>query len=87
MEIIVDDTDPARAQAVANELANQLILQSPTNQAEDQARQGFISQQLDDLEQKIEETQVEIDARQNELTNLTSARQISDAQNQVMPSR
>jgi polysaccharide biosynthesis transport protein len=83
MEIVVDDTDPARAQAVATELANQLILQSPTSRQEDQARQGFINQQLDDLEQKIGETQVEIDARQSELSNLTSARQIADTQNQI----
>jgi len=32
--IKVDDTDPTRAAAVANELANQLILQSPTNDQE-----------------------------------------------------
>ncbi len=31
LEIVVQDTDPLRAQAVANELANQLILQSPTS--------------------------------------------------------
>jgi non-specific protein-tyrosine kinase len=83
LEIIVNDSDPARAQAVANELANQLILQSPTSRPEDQARQGFINRQLDDLEKKIEETQVEVDARQSELSNLTSARQIADTQNQI----
>ena len=83
LEIAVTDTDPVRVQAVANELANQLILQSPTSGAEDLARQEFINQQLDDLEIKIQETQDEIDARQSELSNLTSARQIADTQNQI----
>jgi polysaccharide biosynthesis transport protein len=83
MEIAVTDTDPVRAQAVANELANQLILQSPTGRTEDQDRQAFINKQLDELEVKIQATQGEIDSRQNELANLTSARQIADTQNQI----
>ena len=83
MEITVNDTDPVRAQAVANELANQLILQSPTSRPEDKGRQAFINQQLDGLQVKIQQTQQEIDARQSELTNLTSARQIADTQNQI----
>jgi non-specific protein-tyrosine kinase len=83
VEIIVNDTDPVRTQAIANELANQLILQSPTSRPEDAGRQDFINQQLDDLQVKIQETQVEIDARQNELANLSSARQIADTQNQI----
>ena len=83
MEITVSDTDPVRAQAVANELSNQLIRQSPTNQLENQTRQEFISEQLDDLEIKINDTQDEIDAKQRELANLISARQIADAQNQI----
>ncbi len=83
LEIAVIDTDPVRAQAVANELANQLILQSPTNKAENQERQAFVDQRLNTLEVKINETQAEIDARQIELNNLTSARQIADMQNQI----
>lgn len=83
LEIAVTDVDPVRTQAVANELARQLILQSPVNQEENQNRQGFINQQLDDLEAKISETQQEIEAKQKELANLISARQIADMQNQV----
>ncbi len=41
------------------------------------------NQQLDDLQVKIQQTQSEIDARQAELANLTSARQIADTQNQI----
>lgn len=83
LEIAVVDTDPRRAQAVANELARQLILQSPTSSAEMSSREGFIQERLDTLEAQITETQSEIDARQTELGNLTSARQISDVQNQI----
>ncbi|MBP1694131.1 MAG: hypothetical protein H6Q37_2014, partial [Chloroflexi bacterium] len=83
MEIAVTDVDATRAQAVANELANQLILQSPTSRSGDKARQEFINRQLDDLQVKIQETQDEIDSRQSELANLTSARQIADTQNQI----
>ncbi len=83
LEISVLDTDPVRAQAVANTLAEQIILQSPTNRPDDLKRQEFINQRLDALEIKIQETQSELDIRQDELTNLTSARQIADMQNQI----
>ena len=83
LEIVVTDTDPVRAQAVANELANQLIQQSPTSRQSNQDRLAFINQQLDELETKIQETQDQVDARQGELANLTSARQIADTQNQI----
>src|SRR3990170_3981068 len=48
IEISVTDTIPARAQAVANELARQLILRGPTStQAEEQDRREFVNRQLD----------------------------------------
>jgi len=78
--ISVNDTNPARAAAVANELANQLILQSPTNDQEALERQDFINSQLDDLEINIQETQDEITENLNKLQNMISARQIADAQ-------
>jgi non-specific protein-tyrosine kinase len=83
MEIAVTDTDPIRSQAVANELVNQLILQSPTNQVEKQERLVFINQQLDELQVSINETQQTLEAKQDELANLNSARQIADSQNQI----
>lgn len=84
IEIAVTDTSPERAQAVANELGNQLIQLSPTGtRLEDQERQTFISQQLDNLETQIEQTQTEIQTRQDELGELFSARQIADTQNQI----
>jgi polysaccharide biosynthesis transport protein len=84
LEIAVTDTDPVRAQVVANELANQLILQSPTApRPEEQERQAFVENELSDLEDKITETREEIATKQDELDALVSARQIAEVQNQI----
>ena len=83
IEIAVTDTDPARAQAVANELANQLIKQSPTGSGPDQQRQEFIEQQLNELEKGIEDTKAQIDQKQEELASMFSARQIADTKAQI----
>lgn len=85
LEIRVNDSVPERAMVVANELANQLILRTPTSgrQQGDAERQAFIKQQLDELEAKIEETNSEIIIKQDELAGLFSARQISDLQGQI----
>ena len=81
IEIAVVDTDPQRAQAVVGELANQLIKLSPTGSAPaDQPRQGFIDQQLDQLEANIKATQDEVSNKQAELSQMFSARQIADTQ-------
>lgn len=85
LEIVVTDSNPARAQAVANELANQLINLSPTsNENQDQERQAFIDEQVSYLEEKIRETLVEIDAAERQLSEMNSARQISDAQTEIL---
>lgn len=85
LELRVNDSSPERAMIVANELANQLILRTPTsgNQQGDSERQAFIAKQLDDLELSIEQTKSEISAKQAELAGLFSARQISDLQSQI----
>ena len=84
IEISVTDTDPVRAQRVAQEISAELIRISPSGaNQEDQQRQGFISRQLNDLETKIEETQTELDRKQVELANMFSARQIADTQTQI----
>jgi len=83
MLVSVEDTDPVRAMAVANELAHQLILRSPTNSQESLERQAFINEQLDELQVKIQETQDDIADKQEELANMISARQIQDTQNQI----
>ncbi len=84
VELAVTDTDPVRAQAVANELANQLILLSPSAAGRpDQQRQTFINQQLSDLEANIQATKDEIGRKQTELAKMLSARQIADSKAQV----
>jgi capsular exopolysaccharide synthesis family protein len=84
IEIIVNDIDPARAQRVANELAAQLILMSPTSpQPGDQGRQEFIHHRLNNLEVQIQETEAEIAKLQEELSTLISAQQINAKQDQI----
>lgn len=79
IEVMVNDIDPARAQIIANELANQLILQSPTTpQRQQQERDQFINQQLDSLQQSIVKTLDDIAEKQQILANTTSAIQISE---------
>lgn len=84
IEITVNDTDPSRAQAVASELAKQLILLSPTSaQAEEQVRQEFIDERLGVLEDQIADTEDEIKQLQDELGSVISAQQINEARDQI----
>lgn len=83
IDIIVTDTNPQRAQAVAFELTNQLILRSPTSQQRNLERQEFINRQLDSYETAITDAQAEIAAKQERLTSLTSAREIADLQDEI----
>jgi non-specific protein-tyrosine kinase len=84
LEIVVLDTNPARAQAVANELANQLILRSPTsNQQQGSEHQQFINEQISYLEESIRETLAELDAAEITLSEANSAQQIADAQQEI----
>ncbi|MCC7354738.1 MAG: polysaccharide biosynthesis tyrosine autokinase [Anaerolineae bacterium] len=84
LEITVLDVSPERAQAVANALANELIRRSPAaTDKEDQQRQAFINQQLNELEASIDETRQDIDRIKKDLEKMTSARQIADAQIQI----
>lgn len=84
LEIDVLDTLPVRAQAVANEVARQLIDQTPANaNQQDQSNQTFIAQQLDQLKNSILQTQDQISKAQANLQTLNSARQIADAQQQI----
>jgi capsular exopolysaccharide synthesis family protein len=84
IEITVKDIDPARAQAVANELAAQLILLNPLSaQSEERGRQDFIHERLNNLETQIQETEAEIEKLQGELASTFSAQEIEDKQNQI----
>jgi len=84
LEIVVVDIIPARAKAVADELARQLILQSPTApQPEEQQRQAFINDQLTSLQANIQQTQSEITTRRVELENAFSALEISGLEGEM----
>lgn len=82
VEIAVLAGSPELAQAVANELVNQLIGQSPAGR-EQQDRQAFVMDRLAKLETSIIETEVEIERKQDELTGLFRASQIADVQRQL----
>ncbi len=73
LEIVVRDTHPERARAVADMIAYQLILQSPTESGEEHQRQAFVQAQLEDLESRIQETQDEIGEEQARLESANIA--------------
>ena len=77
VDITVTDTDPVRAGAVAAELARQLSLRTPTGQ--ESADTEFVKGLLTDYQTKIEDTQTEIETKEEEIGELISARDISVA--------
>ncbi len=79
LEISVRDTIPERAQAIADEIAHQLILQSPT-ESEDAERQAFVRERLAGLEENIQRTEEEIAEEQAKLEAANSARAIQQYQ-------
>jgi succinoglycan biosynthesis transport protein ExoP len=86
IEIKVTDTNAVMAARVANELARQIISVSPTSAQQSQQAQAkdFLQAQLADLVDKIEKTQNEIAAKQEALSNMTSAGEISQAQSDLL---
>jgi succinoglycan biosynthesis transport protein ExoP len=80
LEIAVRDTYPERAMYIANGIAHQLILQSPTQAREEQERRAFVQRQLEDLESSIQEARNEIDEEQARLESANSARAIEQHQ-------
>ena len=84
IEISVTDTNPQRAQIIANELANQLMAQSPAlSDNESGQRQEFIKQQLSSLETQIQDTENKIEDLQKSLVGLNSASQISRTETEI----
>jgi polysaccharide biosynthesis transport protein len=84
IEIAVTDTNPQRAQIVADEIARQLIAQSPaTGSTEDGQRQAFIKQQLENLQTQIQETQAKTEELQKSLVGLNSASQVANTQTEI----
>lgn len=78
IEISVTDTDPVRAAAVANTLAEELIKQSPTGplQQEQEERRVFVNERLSAIQTQIQETQDELDRKEEEFALAISALEI-----------
>lgn len=84
IEIAVQDIYKERAEVIANELANQLILVSPSNVTEEeQERRDFVESQLDLLQVQIEATVEEIIVKSEELGEQFSAREIANIRNEI----
>lgn len=74
IDIAVTDTNPELASAVANEIAEQLILQTPSgDQSQDAEVQAFVNQQLRETQQSIIDTKAEIRAKEASLGSISSA--------------
>ena len=83
LEISVLDTVPERAKALADEIANQLILQSPTGSGGSE-RQTFVQQRLAELEAAIQQTEESIAEEQAKLEATNSARAIQQYQETIV---
>ncbi len=84
IQISVLSSNPAAGAAIADELAHQLILQSPTAAEREQAeRQQFVARQLTDLQARITDAENEIKSLENRLVLENSARGVQDVQNQI----
>ncbi len=84
IQISIQDTDPQRAKALADEIAHHLILQSPTpvDQEQGQHRQ-FVNQRLGTLQTQIEDAEKQTEELEQRLVLENSARGIQDIQNQI----
>jgi polysaccharide biosynthesis transport protein len=84
LEIAVIHSDPRFAQAVANVLAQQLILLSPVNlQQTSGTDKQFVEKQLKELQVNIENTRQDITNKQNSLSGMNSALEIAKTQNDL----
>ncbi len=80
LEITVLDVSPQRARVLANALANELIVQSPTGARGNQETQQFIQSQLIELQGKIKGVDAQIKDVQDKMVSMTSAAEIAEAQ-------
>ena len=85
LQVSALDTSPEWAAAIADELARQMILQSPTapEEAQRTKHRAFVEQQIADLQAKIEAAQKQVADLEKQLGEAFSARQIQDLQGQI----
>ncbi len=80
LEITVLDTDRQRVKVLADEIAHQLILQTPAGtDVENEAEHQFIVQQVQELKTNITNAQSEIQQLDTVIAEASSARQMQDA--------
>jgi succinoglycan biosynthesis transport protein ExoP len=85
IEISIKDTVPERAQATADELARQLIRQSPTSPENATSAQykEFVQRQLGDLQSKIDEAGARLVELEQDLTTAFSGEEAQKIQDQM----
>lgn len=84
-EVRVVDNSPARAKATVDEIARQLIAQSPAAESarKIEEHRQFVQGQLDNLQKEISAAQIELSAKQDALAKETSARGVLDRQDEI----
>lgn len=84
LAITVVNTSAERAARIANELAHQLIQQSPTPaDLEQDQRQQFVTQQLADLQRRINDAEQQSKMLESQLALESTARGVQDTQGQI----
>ncbi len=80
LEISVQDTDPLRAKVLVDEIAQQLIRQSPAGaEAQKDSDRQFIVSQMEEIKANITKARQEVSQLDDVIAKATSARQIQDA--------
>jgi capsular polysaccharide biosynthesis protein len=78
LEIIVSDTNPVRAAAIANAIGDHLIAFSPTSPEKIAAERQVIENQMRTVEKRINKVAVEIEALTERRDRVTSAIDLAD---------
>lgn len=83
IEIRVVDTDPLRAQALANEMAHQLILQSPAANEPSDPQREFAQKQLAEIQRNIEEAQLKLKELESSIKLARNSIEIEEKQRRI----
>ncbi|MCX7790094.1 MAG: lipopolysaccharide biosynthesis protein [Chloroflexaceae bacterium] len=83
LEIKITDTNPERAAAIANAIAEELIAYTPNAPEKIAAQQAEISRRLEEAQANMQAVDAKIAELEERLKNLSSAIDISDVQQQL----
>lgn len=83
--IRVVDSDPARAMRIADELAKQVILQSPLSaqELESEKQRAFITSRLGEIETRINRSQKALDKLTNDVAVETDVNKVADMETKI----